>query len=391
MKKKIIFLLVCIPYIIKCQDPSFSQFDLNMMNSNPAFTSYEGGTKILLHSRNQWNRINENFNNSLFEISSRSTLNRNSRKMKVAWAYGLSFLSEDLMIFPEIGNSVFIKKKELLLFPFTLEMKITKNSYISASPLNVTFRKYDLETGDLIFSDMIDDFGNIYSIENSGFNPDIYIHNNWISDLSFGFIYTRHGQYQNSKTNRFNIGISSHHILNPIESFSGNDVLDSRIPSKFTIHTEIYSAIPSYKRPFIPYFRILFKHENYIKDYTSIMKKTEFGSTIFLNNTNLEIGSLFRINQNLENKINLHNWIPIMRYRIRNGDHLLILSYSYDANITLSSNNLQFLNTGTTHEIGLSIYLNSGNGRNKSCAAFEDMRNNPLYQDIMNNGLLNKR
>ena len=106
----------------------------------------KGDTKILLHSRNQWNRINEKFNNSLFEISSRSTLNRNSRKMKVAWAYGLSFLSEDLMIFPEIGNSVFIKKKELLLFPFTLEMKITKNSYISASPLNVTFRKYDLES-----------------------------------------------------------------------------------------------------------------------------------------------------------------------------------------------------------------------------------------------------
>ena len=37
------------------------------------------------------------------------------------------------------------------------------------------------------------------------------------------------------------------------------------------------------------------------------------------------------------------------------------------------------------------MYLFSGNGKNTDCAAFDKMDNNPLFQDVMNNGLLNKR
>jgi hypothetical protein len=118
--KKLLFSLFFFPCILYAQDPSFSQFDLNMMYTNPAFASYEGGVRILGHSRNQWNRINENFNNTLFEISSRIKLNKQSRKLRSSWCFGLSFISEDLEAFPEIGNSIFLNKKELSLMPFTL-------------------------------------------------------------------------------------------------------------------------------------------------------------------------------------------------------------------------------------------------------------------------------
>ena len=110
--KKLIFSLFLLPCIIYAQDPSFSQFDLNMMNTNPAFASYEGGVRILLHSRTQWNRLNENFNNSLLEISSRIKLNKNSRKLKSSWCFGLSYITEDVEAFPEIGNSIFLNRKE---------------------------------------------------------------------------------------------------------------------------------------------------------------------------------------------------------------------------------------------------------------------------------------
>ena len=196
--KKILLYILIFPCIAYGQDPSFSQFDLNMMNTNPAFASYEGGIRILLHSRNQWNRINENFNNSIFEISSRIKLNKNSRKLKSSWCFGLSYITEDMEAFPEIGNSIFIKKKEISLMPFTLELKITNNSYITAAPLNVSFRKYDLNSNALVFSDMIDDFGN-YSP--GSFNPDIFINDNWIGDVSFGFIYTQHGKYSSTTSN----------------------------------------------------------------------------------------------------------------------------------------------------------------------------------------------
>ena len=384
--KKALFILFCFPCIIYAQDPSFSQFDLNMMNTNPAFTSYEGGIRVLLHSRNQWNRINENFNNSLFEISSRVKLNKNSRKLRSSWCFGLSYVTEDLEAFPELGNSIFLNKKELSLMPFTLELKITNNSYITAAPLNLSFRKYELNADGLLFSNMIDEYG-VYSA--SSFNPDLFIHNDWIGDLSFGFIYTLHGKYSSTTSNRFNAGFAAHHILNPIESLGNNNISESKIPTKLTYHSEFYSAVPLKvsTHPIIPYYRILIKHERYIKDGVNIMSKTEFGGTIFINNTPVEFGSLFRTNTVQENKIgNLQTWIPIIRYRMRNSKHLYILSYSYDQNVSQTSNSLQFVDVGTTHEIGFAIYLFSGNNRNNDCAAFQQIEKNAFYQDIMKIG-----
>ena len=387
--KKLIFSLFLLPCILYAQDPSFSQFDLNMMNTNPAFASYEGGVRVLLHSRNQWNRLNENFNNSLLEVSSRIKLNKNSRKLKSSWCFGLSYITEDVEAFPEIGNSIFLNRKEFSLMPFTLELKITRNSYLTAAPLNISFKKYELNWDAIIFSDMVDDFGN-YST--SSFNPDFFIHDDWVGDLSCGFIYTRHGKYSSTTTNRFNAGIAAHHLLNPIESFSNTNISDSKIPTKLTYHSEFYSSIPLQvsTHPFIPYYRILIKHERYIKNSVNIMSKTEFGGTMFINNTPIEFGSLFRTNRIQENKIgNIQTWIPIIRYRISNRKHLYIISYSYDSNISQNKNSVQFVDTGTTHEIGFAIYLFSGRGGAKDCAAFKQMEKNPLYQDIMRNGLLN--
>ena len=117
MKNIVLISFILFSYIMKGQDPSFSQFDLNMNYSNPAFTGYEGKTRFLLHSRNQWNRINENFNNSIFEFSSRSRLNKNSRRRRTSWCFGMSLISEDLEVLPQIGNSVFLKRTDIYIYP----------------------------------------------------------------------------------------------------------------------------------------------------------------------------------------------------------------------------------------------------------------------------------
>ena len=387
--KKIIFLILFLPCVAYSQDPSFSQFDLNMMNTNPAFASYEGGVRVLLHSRNQWNRINENFNNTLLEVSSRVSLSKNSRKVRSAWCFGFTYMSEDLELFPELGNAIFLKKKELTVIPFTYELKISENSYLTSSPFNFTLRKYDLNWDLMLFSDMIDDFG-VYSP--TSISPNLFVNNEWIGDLSFGFIYTRHGKYKATQNNRFNFGIAAHHVLNPIESFSENEISDSEIPTKLTYHSEYYGAIPlSFStRPFIPYYRVLIKHEQYLKDWKdNIMSKTEFGGTMFINNTPIELGSVFRINRiEKDQSLNFQTWVPIMRYRFNSGQHLYIFSYSYDYNVSSSTNSIQYSDAGTTHEVGFSIYLFSGSNKNKDCAAFKQMDQNALYQDIMQNGLL---
>ena len=71
-----------------------------------------------------------------------------------------------------------------------------------------------------------------------------------------------------------------------------------------------------------------------------------------------------------------------------------MINYSYDWNINSNIDDLNFTNTGTTHEMGIGIYLTGGKsglgrrkGGNNDCPAF--MENSALYQDIYNGGLNN--
>jgi type IX secretion system PorP/SprF family membrane protein len=394
--KRIVFIILCFNTILlQGQDPSFSQFDLNMIYSNPGFSGYEGGTKSLLHSRNQWNSLNDNFNTSIFELSSNIKLNPNNRKTRTSWGPGIGLTTEDLGILLS-GNSVFIKKTELMLYPMTFHMKLAEVWYLSGGA-GINFRKYSLESNSLIFSDQWGEYGVFNPITNAPINT--FIHDGTKIDGSFGFIITKHGKYQSNRGNRFMLGSSLNHITKPSESFSGNENKESMIPLKHIIHAEWFYGIPAYKRTFIPYVKTIFKHERYIDEYYDVFKpwgeskisKTEFGTTAILSNTNIELGLLYRLVHNYNN-YHIQTIIPIFRF-LKSFEKLKIgLSYSYDMNIA-GSNRLNIGNTGSTHEMGLIIYLFSSKGKGKSigntdCPAF--MKNGALFEDIYNNGL-NKR
>jgi len=399
MKKIIFYILSLTTLFTQGQDPSFSQFDLNMMYSNPAFSGYEGATKSLLHSRNQWNKLNEKFNNSIFEISTNIKLNPNNRKGATSYSPGLGVISEDLRFTSSVGNQVFIHRIEASFYPFTFHMRIDfkigklkiNNLWLSGGG-GINARKYNLDDSYLFFSDQWGDLGAFMPISLApvGTFSDVTT-----VDGSVGFILTKHGKYQSTQGNRLMAGWSLSHIRRPNEDFSHTGLESSRIPLKNIVHAEWFYGFPAFKRPFIPYFKTIFKHERYIDDVSkailpwkeSLISKTEFGGTAFINNTPIELGVLYRIDHNFEKDYHLQTFIPIIRYRI-NRKNLLVISYSYDMNIAGNTDRLTIGNTGTTHEMGIAIYLNGGRGRKGECPAF--MQNSALYKDIYNNGLLNK-
>ena len=267
--------------------------------------------------------------------------------------------TEDLGILLD-GNSVFIKKTELMLYPMTFHMKLAEMWYLSGGA-GINFRKYSLESSSLIFSDQWGEYGVFNPITNAPVNT--FIHDGTKIDGSFGFIITRHGKYQSNRGNRFMLGSSLNHITKPSESFSGNEDQESKIPLKHIIHAEWFYGIPAYNRPFIPYVKTVFKHERYIDEYYDFLKpwgesrisKTEFGTTAFINRTPIELGLLWRLDHNY-NDYHIQTIIPMFRYRLRIGKQLMEVSYSYDMNIA-GSNRLNIGNTGSTHEMGLIIYL----------------------------------
>ena len=121
--RTLILCLFLFPCIIYAQDPSFSQFDLNMMNNNPAFASYEGGVRILLHSRNQWNRI---------KITQR--LQPDSTYSFEATLNDLAFFSKAEISDPQIWNNVDIYAADAFYSPATAKIKNLQVFRINSIP-----------------------------------------------------------------------------------------------------------------------------------------------------------------------------------------------------------------------------------------------------------------
>lgn len=397
MRKIIIICIFISPLLVKGQDPSFSQFDLNLMYNNPSLSGFEGTIKTTLHSRNQWNYVNENFNNSIFEISGSIRLNPNSRKYSTRWTPGIGVISEDLG-FTNFGNTVFVNRNEVSIYPASFNMKIQKNIYLCYGA-SINLRKYSLNSDNLIFTDQWSAFGSFNPISGSPINK--FINDDLIVDGAIGFTLVRQGRYQSTQTNRLTVGMSLNHISKPNESLFGNQSDDTRIPLKQNIHAEWFYGFPKVNRVFIPYVKTLFNHERYSKENVlnifkaSLISKTEFGGTAFINNLPIETGFLWRICHNYETKYYSQTLVWVFRYRFSRNNTWMI-NYSYDANINSNLDNLNFVNTGQTHEMGIAIYLTggksgrgSGGGGNNDCPAF--MENSALYKDIYNNGLVNNK
>jgi len=419
MKKFLLLIFYFIFNLTKAQDPSFSQFDLNMIYMNPAFSGYEGGFKSLSHSRNQWNTLNDNMNTSIFELSGNRRVNPNNRLTKTSWGPGLTIIKEDIGLSGELsGNLVFIQKTELMVYPLTFHMKnfvIRKNKFnnnwsLSFGP-GIGIRKYRLNHDFLVFSDQWSEYGVFNDQQIAPTNT--FIDDKIRFDLSYGLIITRNSKFQGRQNNRFIFGSSLNHINTSFESFSGVISDNSKIPMKNNIHAEWMYGFNKANRPIFPYVKTLFRHERYLNRFkdiftpivrdTSVIAKTEFGTTAFLNNSSIEFGLFYRVGYNYldsdDSDLKRISWrralIPLIRGRFKAMGASMTLSYSRDINIASKTSGLINNYTGPAHEIGLQIHMFPKNNKSSKwsnptdCPAF--MENQSLYDDIFNEGLYNNK
>lgn len=399
--KKILSILLCfIILTTKGQDASFSQFDLNMMHSNPAFSGYTGTAHFITHGRYQWNKVNENFNDNILEASYIVSKGKNYTNKTNKFSLGIGLVTEDLLFTSNIGNSVFINKIDASIYG-AFHKELTDHWWVSLGA-GIQNKSYSLDDDMLIFSDQLSwdgSFSSISSFHNpSNFSPTNVKEWGW----SIGIIGTNHGQFSRNKGDRRSAGISWD--LNMMhESFTDTESPNTEIPIKITYHSEVIRNIPAYKKPFIRYVKTIAKHEQYIADkipwpipwQKSVISKTELGATVFINGTGLETGAVFRLDYNIKldsmNRYHIQTFVPIMRYRFNLGTSLLVVSYSYDLNTSANMSRFRLTNSGTTHEFGLSVSLNSARNSNKKCPAFGIMTENPLYKDLYDNGMLNHK
>ena len=345
MKIYLILLLFFISLFAKAQDYSFSQFDLNLMYSNPAFAGYDNNNRVLFHRKNQWVGLSERFNSNIMEVNlSHELIRPGLGRGKTTWAGGIYIIEDH-------ENSV-IKKYQVGIIPWTFHYQLPKNFFLSLGIQNVI--SYNtLDWNNLIFSDEIDEFGETGN-ETSATKPNYLKYTNWF-DPSFGLIITKHNQNRKSTNQTSFIGVSIHHLINIIEIFYNNQTETSKLPTKYTIHGEHLGDIPDFLSRNFKYWKIFLRHET---QTNNMMQKNELGfSTTLSNKLQIELGTVYRIgrySQNNKTRPMSESIIPIIRIRLKASREIgMEIGYSYDFNIS----KLQNINTVATNEININFYF----------------------------------
>jgi len=420
MNKLIIILLSFISLNSYSQDPSFSQSDLGSMYMNPAYTGSSGYPKFLSIRRSQWQNYNipsdgdfngtpggiRPFTTSIAEFSVGIPAGNDGRVGLRTIGVGTSFMAEDHFLNPDfLTNTIFLRRSDYQVYlsglfilgksrPLFKQGKKSDVTHYLQPAISYGQSIYGLETQGIITSDMLTpytlDFSNLPSASVS--IQDLAINRKPFHKLVLGFLYSAQGNTSSSSYQKTEGGFAYQRMT---EGFT-----NSPLTSKVTFHTKYKGVISEQNLKVVPYWNTFAKREIY---YTGgafsnkTMGKTEIGGSIEIGRYSpLEAGTLFRFNSDYrDNNLDV-NWqtiSPFVRFNIRGRRHAFQLSWCTDIESTFFTNseeNLYIKNTGLTNEFSLTIILWGGKGP-KDCIDYGRMKNNGLLQDIINNGMLNKR
>lgn len=376
MKRKIKYLVVALAlsFGTKAQDISYSQFDLNTMYTNPAFSSFEEDNRILSIFRNQWNGFAENFNSNYIEFGfSISDL----KKRRIS--NGQLSASAGLFLNQDIYNNVF-KTYEIGIVPVTIHSQLSRNYFLSTGISN-TIRINSLDWNSLVFTDQINDFNNQIGVSNVQL-PENFNQTTWV-DPSIGIILTRHSNLLNQAANTSFVGFSWHHFVPPIKSFYNNQNEISTIPQKIIIHGQYLSQFRLLSSNSLKFWKLSYQH---IQQGSRAVVNDDIGLSLTMQNKlQLELGCFYSIGRQTiggeQVRLMSESIIPMLRIRMQIGRNLgMELSYSYDFNVSKLNNT----NTIATNEISLNIY-HFKKKKSNICPFQGNDKTNRKWDDIMMN------
>ena len=377
MKKYIIILLLFSNLYSSGQDYAFSQFDLNMMYSNPAFAGFENNNRVLLHRRNQWMGISEKFNSNILEFNlSKDVKTQGIAGGMISWAGGFYFI--------ENHENTVLNTFNLGIIPWTFHFQLPYNTFISMGTQNViSYQTLDWDR--LVFSDEIDELGPT-GTPTSAVQPVYSDYTKWF-DPSVGFILTKHSKFKTQSGQVTSLGFAMHHLNQAIESFYNNQTTSSSVPIKYTIHGEHIGVFPDFVSKTFKFWKVFGKHE---RQGEKTIQKNELGFTTTLANSfQIEAGTMYRIarysygdNQGFMSE----SVIPMVRMRLMAiGGVGLEISYSYDFNVSKLGN----INTNATNEINLNFHFLKSKPR--TCPAQGKWGKNKKWENVfLNRGKYNR-
>jgi len=219
LKKILILLLTIVPFLLKGQDPSFSQFYFNQLYFNPAFCGISRGLNTSFTHRILWPGIPGKFNTSKFsaDMDMSSSLT--------------NFGGLGLMVINDIEGDGQLKTLTMQI-PFSIRIQLhEKHTLQFAIPTSI-IRK-SINWNNFTFSDQYDEVhGKIYSTD--FYYPDGT--STTVRDFSAGVLYEFiNAPYKRTTIKRSSLraGGALHHLFKPEFSFLNSS---GRLPWKIVLH-----------------------------------------------------------------------------------------------------------------------------------------------------------
>ncbi len=208
------FAAVCFLYSTStfAQDPQYSQYYAAPLYLNPAFTGAEQATRIGANYRNQWPGMNAQF----------TTFSAYIDTYLDDYNSGVGFL-----VMNDVEGAAQLRSTTISGL-YSYELRIGQNAYFRPG-FQASYIRRDIGFFEnLIFANQINPADPFGQIGPGNDLPGLGDPVNLLS-LSFGGLFF---------TDRFWLGVSSHHVNQPNQSFI-DDGPNSRLPMKLSLHTGI--------------------------------------------------------------------------------------------------------------------------------------------------------
>lgn len=318
--------------LIKGQDPVYSQFYIDPLQLNPAFTGNTTIPKFALSYRMQWPLIAQAYNTYSASYDQYFTDARSG--------FGMNILSDNA------GNGIYTHSKIGLFYAYRLQFN--DGSFIKLG-IEGTGVQNRLNWEKLVFTDQLDpQFGSVSPggspYPSSEVQPE-QLTRNYI-DASFGMLYYNPKYY---------VGASLKHINSPSDNFLGiNENLFSGLPIRVSFQAGAEIHVGDYN---------IGRYETFISPNILYVKQGDFAQLnvgAYVNSGVFFLGTWYR-------HANTNPDAVIFSAGVRQGGFKI--GYSFDLTISKLG-----INSGGAHEIGISFLIGEEEKESKYNDCFQLFR-----------------
>jgi type IX secretion system PorP/SprF family membrane protein len=215
----LLFAVLFLHYSAMAQDASFSQYYLNRMYYNPAYTGIENTLSVNMHYRNQWNKLSTRFDNY--------TLSIDAAEPNLPGSGGIGLIIQSDM--DGIGN---IKTTSATLAT-SVKILMSEN-LLTQFGMNVGFVRKTVNWDNLIFSDQIDPRTGLNGSSSAFLQPDFNSIN--YPDVGTGILLRYCEETDVIRNVVGTVSVSVQHVFQPNISFYQDD---ANLPIKLVVMGDV--------------------------------------------------------------------------------------------------------------------------------------------------------